>query len=41
MCTFIAICDQGCFNNGTCELPNVCKCAEGWSGELCTDGMYV
>jgi len=27
---------RGCFNNGTCILPNVCMCDTGWTGSNCT-----
>ena len=27
---------RGCMNNGTCVAPNVCECAEGWTGTDCT-----
>jgi len=27
---------RGCFNNGTCVAPNVCQCADGWTGYDCT-----
>lgn len=27
---------RGCFNNGTCISPNVCQCADGWTGYDCT-----
>lgn len=26
----------GCFNNGTCVAPDVCKCAPGWEGHDCS-----
>jgi hypothetical protein len=26
---------RGCFNNGTCEGPNKCRCAVGWKGYDC------
>ncbi|XP_070577171.1 protein jagged-1-like isoform X1 [Ptychodera flava] len=31
-----AICRQGCHAvHGSCEVPNECRCAHGWQGELC------
>lgn len=27
---------RGCYNNGTCIAPDVCRCADGWSGYDCT-----
>ncbi|CAM9757005.1 unnamed protein product, partial [Scytosiphon promiscuus] len=27
---------RGCFNNGTCVAPDVCDCAEGWTGYDCS-----
>ena len=27
---------KGCYNNGTCVAPDVCKCAEGWTGFDCS-----
>mmetsp|Transcript_34542 Transcript_34542/g.55147 ORF Transcript_34542/g.55147 Transcript_34542/m.55147 type:complete len:2065 (+) Transcript_34542:19-6213(+) len=27
---------RGCKNNGTCVGPNICECAEGWTGHDCT-----
>ena len=26
---------RGCYNNGTCVQPNVCKCSTGWTGYSC------
>ncbi|CAM9417789.1 unnamed protein product [Discosporangium mesarthrocarpum] len=28
---------RGCYNNGTCVAPDVCKCAEGWTGDDCAE----
>eukprot|EP00903_Cladosiphon_okamuranus_P018631 g17149.t3 len=28
---------RGCFNNGTCVAPDVCECAEGWTGYDCSE----
>ena len=27
---------RGCYNNGTCISPNICQCAQGWSGYSCS-----
>ena len=27
---------RGCYNNGTCIAPNVCRCAQNWTGIDCT-----
>lgn len=28
---------RGCYNNGTCIAPDVCRCSEGWTGDDCTE----
>merc|ERR1711942_157372 len=36
------ICSKGCHEtNGYCELPNTCKCKDGFSGENCTDSLNL
>ena len=32
----LAVCSPVCSNGGTCSNPNVCTCASGWSGSICT-----
>ncbi|CAM9450628.1 unnamed protein product [Ascophyllum nodosum] len=27
---------RGCYNNGTCVAPDICACAEGWTGHDCS-----
>ena len=34
-----AVCPAGCFNGGSCTLPEVCTCAAQWTGNNCTQGM--
>ena len=38
--TLLAICDPVCENGGTCTLPNICECLNGYSGERCEIGMF-
>ncbi len=33
-----AICSEGC-SNGTCTVPGICTCNEGYSGANCTERM--
>ncbi len=34
-----AICSEGC-SNGTCTVPGICTCNEGYSGANCTERMH-
>ncbi|NWI86981.1 VWDE protein, partial [Pitta sordida] len=31
----LAICPQGCRNNGACVAPGICNCPAGWFGGAC------
>ena len=36
-----AVCTLPCLNGGTCTQPNVCQCAEGWTGAQCEIGKLL
>ena len=38
---YLAICSQGCFNNGVCNSPGNCVCATGWTGRDCRTGIHM
>lgn len=35
MIIWLAICNPGCQNMGTCVQPNLCSCVGSWEGEYC------
>ncbi|XP_028660616.2 LOW QUALITY PROTEIN: sushi, von Willebrand factor type A, EGF and pentraxin domain-containing protein 1 [Erpetoichthys calabaricus] len=36
-----AVCRFPCQNGGTCKKPNLCSCAEGWSGMYCEEPLCI
>lgn len=37
----LAICPQGCRNNGACVAPGICSCPAGWVGGACHLGRWL